>query len=420
MLDVLPKVREEIDAFPYGGEQSMVELDDFEESVYILYDSAGLSEAQLMVGESSIFFIARMDGEHSLLDLREEYERELGLEVSTEDIEGIVQELDAARFLDNSNFADLYRNLEHEFINNPVRQSACAGSVYSDDPEVLQDELDILIKNAPKPEEEGRVGNVMRRAPQGVIAPHMDFIRAAKCYGQVYRELSEHYNQPEVVIVLGTAHGRMNRRFAICDKGFATTSGMVPCHGEVVRRVLAETADIADFKEDIFFHRSEHSIELQAVWLEHIWAGVEILPILVGEMDEFIREPQKVKDDMEIAGMLAALEGIRQDYKVTLLASADLSHIGRRFGDERDLDKGFITETELADRDYLRHVLKGDGIGALQSLADHGDRYHICGTGCIFMLNALLPQLSGQLLGYYQAVSEELEQAVGCAGVIFE
>ena len=420
LLDVLPKVRDEVDAFPYENHSSSVMPEDFEEPAYILYDSSGLSEAQLLVGESSMLLLARMDGRHSLLDLREEYERETGLEVYNEDIENMLRELDAARFLENEHFRDLYNNLLNEFMVSKVRPSACAGSIYSEDAEVLRDELDILMREAPRFEVEGRIGNVLRRAPRGVIAPHMDFSRAAKCYGQVYRKLRDQYNRPEVVIILGTAHGSMRHRFAVCDKDFAVTGGVVRCHNAATAQILSETAAVADFREDIFMHRSEHSIELQAVWLDYIWPGIEIVPVLIGDMTEYIHEPDKVTQDEEIWSMVSAIRGVMDSCRVMLLASADLSHIGRRFGDERDIDIGFISETEVADRNYLREVVAGKGDQALRSLAAHGDRYHLCGTGCIYVLGALLPNVSGQLLGYYQAVSEELEQAVGCAGVIFE
>lgn len=420
MIDVLPKVRMDIDVFPYEDRESLLEDDDYKEQTFILYDKSGLSEAQLMVSESSMFFISRMDGRHSLLELRKEYERESGLEVELADIEDIVKELDLAKFLDNHNFKDLYDNLLNIFTISPIRSSTCSGSVYSGDPEILRAELAELIKNAPKPEVEGRIGNVMRRAPRGIIAPHMDFGRAGSCYGQVYKELLEHYNKPDVVIILGTAHAKMKNRFAICDKNFELPGGVAECHAEIVRKLLDSTASVADFMEDIFIHRSEHSIELQAVWIEYVWAGVKIVPVLVGDMDEFIKNPEAILEDKQIIAMTSAIREVMSENKVTIIASADLSHIGRRFGDDRDLDKGFISETEVADRRYLRSVAKGNALHALASLAEHGDKYHLCGTGCIYMLGALLSEVEGQLLGYSQAVSLELEQAVGCAGMIFE
>ena len=420
MLEVLPKVRLDVDAFPYKDVDGALGIDSSEGAVYILYDKSGMSEAQLMVSASSMYFITRMDGTKSLLALRDEFEKDSEDEVRIADIEDLVSDLDGAKFLDNHNFKDLYNNLLSEFTTNLLRESACSGSVYSSDVDVLRRELNEIIENAPKPEMEGRVGNVMRRAPRGVIAPHMDFARAGKCYGQVYSELLKHYNKPDVVVILGTAHNSMKNRFAVCDKDFELTGGVAKCHKEITQGILSATSSVADFKEDIFLHRSEHSIELQAVWLEHIWPGVRIVPILVGEMDEYIKNPAIINEDEQIASMISAITSIADDTRVTVIASADLSHIGRRFGDDRDLDVGFISETEVADRQYLNKVIKGDALGALGSLEAHGDKYHICGTGCIYMLGALLPDVKGQLLGYYQAVSDELEQAVGCAGIIFE
>lgn len=421
MLDVLPRIRDEIDAFPYNGSYDpAVQGDVGDLPGYILYDTSGLSEAQLLVADNSMSLIAYLDGAHSVIDLRAEYERETGIAIELAEIEELILELDNARFLDNHRFNDLYNNLMSAFGATSLRSSVCSGSIYSADVKQLKLELESLMMHAPKPEIQGRAGNVLRRAPRGIVAPHMDFKRAAACYGQIYKELREHYKRPEAVIILGTAHGKMHRRFAVCDKDFAVTGGVVRCQREITSRIIAETAGVADFTEDMFAHRSEHSIELQAVWLDHIWKDIEIVPILVGGMDEFIENPALAAADPEICAMVAALRGVVHDYRITLIASADLSHIGRRFGDQRDLDIGFISETEVADREYLRSVLGGEGQKALECLAGHKDRYHICGTGCIYLLGAVLPGVSGQLLGYYQTISRELEQAVGCAGAIFE
>ena len=420
MIDTLPEMREDIDAFIYSGrEKSDVDIEDVEVKSFILYDKSGLSEAQLLVSSVIMFFVLRMDGKHSLLKLREEYEQETSEQISVAELEDIVAEMDKACFLNNQRFKDLYKNLYHNFLISSKREAIAAGSVYAVAKERLHADMKGLIESALKPEMEGRIGNVMRRAPRGMIAPHMDFLRAGQCYGQIYKELQQYY-APEAVVILGTAHQKMKNRFAICDKNFLLPYTTIQYHREFTTRIIEQTVDTADFKEDIFLHRSEHSIELQTVWLDYVWPGVKIIPILVGDMDEFTAEPTKLEKDKQFQSMLNVLSELISKEKITLVASADLSHIGRRFGDERNLDMSFISETEVADRAYLQAVVAGDGFGAIECLAEHNDKYNICGVGCIYMLNALLAGVKGQLLGYYQAVDKELEQAVGCAGVIFE
>lgn len=409
-MDALPKIRDDIDATPFEEDG---------ERFFALYDRAGLSEAQLAVSPGVMFIASRLDGEHSALKIRELFEREVGEDLPEEDFAQIIEDLDASYFLDNQKFAEYYQKIYGDFLNSDTVESSSSGSAYSDDPVVLKRTLDMIIKNAPKPEEEGRATNAPRPAPRGVIAPHMDYGRAAQCYGQVYHELAK-FNPPEAVVVIGTAHQPINRRFAICKKNFSVPGGVVECHKDLTQELLDRCKEVADFTEDIFAHRHEHSIELQAVWLKHIWPGVKIIPILAGSLAEFFADPSAAAKDEEINILVASLKEMMISNRLLIMASADLAHIGERFEDERELDDEFLLETERADRAYLEEVKMGHPLGGLAALAVHNDRYRVCGTGCIFALNSILPQVRGRLLGYHVAHTEELKQAVSCAGVLYE
>lgn len=178
-----------------------------------------------------------------------------------------------------------------------------------------------------------------------------------------------------------------------------------------------------DVDRDLLAHRGEHSIELQAVWLRHIYGeDVRIVPILAASMGEFLegdRDPVEAAEEPVFRAVADCLASAVAGGGVMLMASADLSHVGPRFGDSEEVTNQFLAEVEEVDRDYLDAVAEG-AVSGLENLASHGDKHHICGSACIFALGMALPGARARLLGYHQAVAPEMRQAVTYAAMVFE
>lgn len=411
-----PALRPEIDAVPTRQQG---------EPVFVLYDRSGLSKAQLAVSPPVMFIISQLDGTTSILEIQDRYEKESGGDVlPSEVIEEVIQHLDDALFLHGERFEHYYTGLQAEFFASPLRPAISAGSAYSEDPNVLATELDEMMASAPPVEEHPPPGKTST-PPRGAIAPHIDYVRGAAGYGQLYRELASR-KAPDVVIVIGTAHQPIRRRFAICPKGYATPLGEVPLARDLQEEIVRRTASIADFTEDAFAHRGEHSVELQAVWLRHIWGDrVPMLPVLAGSLEEFIEgnsSPSLIGQDPEIVTFTQTLRELLSEWRISplILASADLAHVGPRFGDEREISEWFLEETEESDRTYLSWVGRGEAEKALEYLHSHKNRYHVCGAACIYALGTILPGVQGRLLGYHQAATPEMQQAVSYTAMIFD
>lgn len=409
-----PRIRPEIDAVP---------TQEGDETLYLLYDRSGLSEAQLALSPAALFLVSQFDGQSSLLALQDRFAHESrGTPLPLASLEGLLHALDDALFLDNDRYHAAYKAIHDAFTAAPVRPSTSAGSAYPEHPDALRAELDRMLETAPPPEVEGRATNAPRPAPRGAIVPHIDYERGGDAYAQVYRELAA-FGKPEAVLILGTAHAEMTNRFACTRKDFALPGGALPCARDAMERLLTLCAPVADFLTDEFTHRSEHSIELQTPWIRHIWGDVPILPVLVGSMHDFLQTPDAPRAaaaDPQLDAFAQAVSTLRREMRLTVLASADLSHIGPRFDHPREVDADFLRETAEADRAYLDTVMRGDATGGLTSLAAHGDAYHVCGAGCIHTLNRILPDVEGRLLGYHQSHEPDMHQAVTYAGVLFE
>lgn len=409
MADAFPKLRGEIDAAPASRDG---------ENFYILYDRAGVTASRLLVSPLGLLIAGRLDGSVSILDISDNLSREFGGGIACAEVEKIVDALDEALFLDGSRFHDYQAQAARDFRAAPVRVAGSAGSAYSDEPAALAKELDRMLAEAPPSEEAASFADAH---PRGVVVPHIDYMRGGPGYGQAYRMLAD-APAPRTVVVIGTAHMPLRERFSLCDKDFDTPLGRVGVDHDAADRLRRSVRHLADIDYDILAHRGEHSIELQAVWLRHVYGDrVRIVPLLASSVGEFLdgdRQPEEATREPVLRAVTECLSEIAAEGGVMLMASADLSHVGPRFGDAREVTNQFLAEVEEVDRDYLEAVADG-AVDGLASLARHGDRHHVCGSACVFTLGLALSDADVRLLGYHQAATPEMRQAVTYASMVF-
>jgi AmmeMemoRadiSam system protein B len=183
---------------------------------------------------------------------------------------------------------------------------------------------------------------------------------------------------------------------------------------------------VQDFFVDELIHRSEHSIEFQVLFLQHLFGGkrdIRIVPILCTafHLDDGKTDPTEMQAEVE--GFLNALSQTVRESKrrVCIIAGVDLSHLGRRFGQEVDLSTDFIKMAQKEDNKMLEYVLDQDPPGFLQSILDEKDRRNVCGVPAIYSLLKLLDTGSGstKLLKYDWAAEVPTQSLVTFAGVAF-
>jgi AmmeMemoRadiSam system protein B len=189
-------------------------------------------------------------------------------------------------------------------------------------------------------------------------------------------------------------------------KAFETPLGVVPTDGAFIDSLQGRVD--YDLFEDEFIHRSEHTIELQAVFLQHITAGrrpFRIVPILVGSFHENLSTGTSPMAAEPIGQFIEALRETIDEASedVCLVGSADLAHVGPRFGDPQPLDEADWERVKRDDLSLMDHVAAADAEGLFREMVDQGDRNRICGFPPIYTLLAVLDdQAQGRLLNYGQ------------------
>ena len=372
------------------------------QEVLCLRDPQQYSEVVVYVPAQTASILGLFDGQHSLLDIQEAFARRFGSLLFREQLLQVIQSLDDHLLLDSPRFAAHRAKLEDDFRRSRSRTVMLAGKSYPLEAAALRQQLESTFTATEGP---GATPPSPSAATlSGMVVPHIDFARGGPCYAWGYREL-EGVPPVDRWVILGTVHAPIARAFALTRKDFETPLGMVETDREFVDHLLAAVGN--EYLEDELAHRAEHSIEFQAVFLRHRTPSahpVRIVPILCGSLHQFVEDRRSPSEGREIEAFLAAVRDtmVRLGGRSLVLASADLAHVGPRFGDPHQITPGQLREVADADREMLAAVEAGDPEAFFQAVARDGDQRRICGLPPIYAALRALPGVRGRLLRYTQ------------------
>lgn len=365
-----------------------------------------------------IYYIAALcDGTRSLRDLQAAYVRRFGDIITSDQVSAIVAELGGKLLLDDDNFRAYKSRLDGEYLSLPNRPMTSAGSGYAADPRELAAQVRSLLEEAGNARDLGGV-------PLGAVAPHIDLERGRECYGKLYSALAASIAAEPVplVVILGTCHGEMRGPFALTRKNYLTPFGLVETDAGLAEGI-ARAAGMEGLGDELS-HRSEHSIEMQLPLLCVVFGGADrfrLLPITCNSFHPFLEDGRSPHDDPQVGAFIGALGGLLSalEGKALFLASADLAHVGRRFGSLLPLDGVLLSSTMAKDREMLRRVEEGDAEGFYSFIAAEKDARHVCGLSPIYTLVKALDGRRGELVDYCHWFDQSEGSAVTFASLVF-
>lgn len=390
--DDRPRLRA-LDAFP-------VEQDGTR--MVALRDPSGLTDQIVVLPQPLLDLVSLFDGAHTIDEIRAIVASRHGEAPSAAKIRQIAESLDDNGFLDSPKFAARQRAIEDAFLQGATRPAAHAGGAYAGEPGALAEQIDGFFTHP-----EGPGAPDASAAPaglRGLIAPHIDFHRGGPTYGWAYRTLLEQCDA-DLFVVLGTCHAGMADPFAATLKPFDTPLGPVPVDRDVFGALARRYR--GDLLGSEGAHRSEHSIEFQAVMLQHLLGRrrpFTMLPVLASFLHEAIWTGRDPEADARVPGFVdALLETLAASgRRACLIAGVDLAHVGPRFGDADANTPDSLAAVEAADRGMLEAVTAGDPTAFYASVAHDGDARRICGLSPIYTLLRALPGVPGRLIRYSQ------------------
>ena len=118
--------------------------------------------------------------------------------------------------------------------------------------------------------------------------------------------------------------------------------------------------------------------------------------------------------------MVQALKSLLQERKgnALLVAGVDLSHIGRKFGDQLPSD-AILPQATANDKSVLSFLAQGDVENVFQNAIENEDRFRICGLPAILIFASLLAESRSDILHFDTYHERETQSAVNYASMIY-
>ncbi|HUT75605.1 MAG TPA: AmmeMemoRadiSam system protein B [Armatimonadota bacterium] len=408
MSDQRPKLRP-VEAFPSlrGGRR-----------VIVLRDAGGLSERTVAVAPEICFLLTLLDGTHTLREVQVEYARASGQLLLSDQLERIVRELDANLLLEGDTLERFAREQREEFARLTVRPASHAGKAYPADAGLLREQLRSYFAvagiNNPVADEDRAT------RPAALMAPHIDFARGGPCYAHAYRHLAESAAPaPGLLVIFGTAHSAPASPYVLTRKDFATPFGLVRTDARIMDALEQRWPPARELYRDELSHRGEHSVEFQVVFAQYA-LGAERMPPMIPILCAPVRAPSP-REDPQAEGFLTALRAVLQQHApdACLIAGADLSHIGQRFGDRGVLTSGALEAAERGDRRLLACAEEVDADGLCRAAREETGARNVCGVPPIYALLRVTGARAGRLLRYEQALERPAQSMVSFAAMVF-
>ena len=349
----------------------------------LLRDPFRYTDDVLVIPPAWVALLRCLDGAHSMLDAQAVMTRLAGGKiVAQSELQEFVTILSETGFLDDEALTRRVERSHDAFRASPVREETLAGSAYPSEREAIESWLDLRI--------DGTADRTLRAPntawPLAIAAPHVSPEGGYASYGAAYALPESSDEDVKTFVILGTSHYGAPERFGVTAKPFRTPLGTVEIDRDALS-FLVERGGDAVVEED-YCHRTEHSIELQILFLQYRLAQpFRILPILCGPfVDSLVRgvPPETLDGNARVLDTLTELATKRPE--LVWVLGVDMAHIGVRYGENEPARayEGRMLEVREQDERRLERVAAGDAEGFFELVHPEGDALNWCGYAPIY------------------------------------
>jgi hypothetical protein len=382
------------------------------QTLILVRDPLGLVPEGRAVAAALYQFMTLLDGTMTIRDLQMALMRlQGGVLVGADELQKILTHLDETFLLDSVRFKQARDEIVNEFCQKKVRAPSHSGQAYPDNPDELRKRLDRVMAGVPSVAlPEGKLS--------ALVSPHIDLSVGERVYGSAYQTLG--HAEPTTVVILGVGHTMGREMFSLTEKDYETPFGCVSTDLDLVREL--RQAGGAAVSCDDFAHRSEHSIEFQVVFLQHLLTrkGFRIVPILCGSAQGCLAEYSRRAYREATAPFLERLMEFLTTGagEVVLLAGVDLCHVGPKFGHE--MPAAYLeSQAKNHDKTLLEHLTRLDADGFWETSRSVNDCYNVCGFSALACLLEVVPPCRGVVLSYDMWHEAQTQSAVSFAAAAF-
>lgn len=356
MNSLLPNFRSEVSISVHTAES---------EQMLILNDPYGIADGPIMLHPDMVHILEHCDGETSW----EAFADAMGIPADSAEIANarmFIRQLDTMGYFETPRLAELRTRMENAWNSSSLRPPVCAGSTYPADPDELKQLLDTMDSLNSQP----------AQPCSAALVPHIDFRVAGQAYAhglQAIRGLNA-----DIVFMIGTSHYWADTMVILTNKSYTTPLGTLQTDTHVVDELRTEllgkglglaSTDVA--------HKPEHSLELHAVLLQHVYPSrpIRVVPVLVADTG---LDPNEAARQMQAVAEACRTVAGRCTGKVGWLISGDMSHYGLRFGHNQAAET-MVQGVHDTDAELLNLLASGDTSSFHTRISNSGNYTNICG-----------------------------------------
>ncbi len=154
------------------------------------------------------------------------------------------------------------------------------------------------------------------------IVPHAGWTFSGDLAAMVFSAVKQVHQRVDTFVIFGAIHGYSDSSgsAAVYSEGsWQTPLGQIAVDADLAFEILRLSVLV---ESDLKAHRSEHSVEVQVPFIQHLFGGAKILPIMVPPT------PLAVQLGSDVADVISSVEKKR----IVCIGSTDLTHYGPRYG----------------------------------------------------------------------------------------
>lgn len=241
-----------------------------------------------------------------------------------------------------------------------TRKSIVAGQFYPGQHDACIDEInDFIDAMAP-------IESLSEEIVAGIV-PHAGWTFSGQLAAMVFSAIRQQHEKVHTFIIFGAAHSYFGGVPAIYDRGFwETPLGQAPVNEDLADEII----EAGPGSSDCSAHQAEHSIEVQVPFIQYLFAGAKILPILVPPSEQAIMLGENVGE----------IISSNKEKKIVCIGSTDLTHYGPRYGftPMGVSDKALEWADSVNDKKFIDAALKLESQSLLATAAEN---CNACGPG---------------------------------------
>jgi len=323
-----------------------------------------------------------------LRDLLEGIPQERLETILNQDLRLVLEALRKNFLLDNREYQELKAAQARNFRDSPVREACFAGILYPAEP----DERRLYVKSLLNRLE---TQSIQLSNPDVVIFPHIDYARGALAYAQALHVIKE-ISAKRLVILIGTDHKPSSRLFTVLNKDMSLPGKLFRVSKNALNQLERDVGQ--SIYENLFNHKTEHSIELALPFLEFLWHDdLEILPIIVSSFDNF-RRYDDLKINPEFSAFTNSLKNLVTNPSQTLIVLCiDFSHLGQEFGDPFTINEIASEETKKFDFNLQEEFCKCCPQNLFDGFITLNFKQKVCGFSSLVTIAEFISSFSSRI-----------------------